>query len=135
MKDAYDVVVIGAATAGSYFGKLMAEQGMKVLIVDRLSSETLGRRLDIFHLDKEVLPVFGVPEPRPGEGALCVGDPVVLCQGARGGKLEAWSMTGRRLGSLPPAESEALSGLLADGSGRLRGHTWLSRLVQPVFGI
>ena len=67
MNDAYDVLVIGAATAGSYFGKLMAEQGMKVLIVDRLSSETLGRRLDIFHLDKEVLPVFGVPEPRPGD--------------------------------------------------------------------
>ncbi len=61
-------------------------------------------------------------ELRPGEGALCVGDPVVLRQGARGGKLEAWSMTGRRLGSLPPAESEALSGLLADGAGRLRGH-------------
>ncbi len=67
MNDAYDVVVVGAATAGSYFGKLMAEQGMNVLIVDRLTSETLGRRLDIFHLDKEVLPGFGVPEPRPGD--------------------------------------------------------------------
>ncbi len=61
-------------------------------------------------------------EPRPGEGALCVGDPVVVRQGGRGGKLEAWSVTGRRLGSLPPAESEALSGLLADGADRLRGH-------------
>ena len=61
-------------------------------------------------------------EPRPGEGALCVGDPVVLRQGVRGGKLEAWSPTGRRLGSLPPAESEALSGLLAGGAERLRGH-------------
>ena len=67
MNDAYDVLVIGAATAGSYFGKLMAEQGMKVLIVDRLSAETLGKRLDIFHVDKELLPVFGVPEPRPGD--------------------------------------------------------------------
>ena len=61
-------------------------------------------------------------EPRAGEGALCVGDPVVLRQGARGGKLEAWLSTGRRLGSLPPAESEALSGLLTDGTDRLRGH-------------
>ena len=61
-------------------------------------------------------------EPRPGEGALCVGDPVVVRQGLRAGKLEAWSATGRRLGSLPPAESEVLSGLLTDGADRLRGH-------------
>lgn len=62
-------------------------------------------------------------DPRPGEGALCVGDPVVLRQDARGGRLEAWSAaTGRKLGSLPPAESAALSGLLTDGADRLRGH-------------
>ena len=67
MNDAYDVIVIGAATAGSYFGKLMAERGAKVLIVDRLSADTLGKRLDIFHVDKELLPVFGIPEPRPGD--------------------------------------------------------------------
>ena len=30
--------------------------------------------------------------------------------------------TGRKLGSLPPAESEALSGMLTGGAGRLRGH-------------
>lgn len=61
-------------------------------------------------------------DPRPEEGALCVGDPVVLRQGLRGGKLEAWSATGRRLGALPPAESEALSGMLTGGTDRLRGH-------------
>ena len=62
-------------------------------------------------------------DPRPGEGALCVGDPVVLRHDTRGGRLEAWSAaTGRKLGSLPPAESAALSGLLANGADRLRGH-------------
>jgi hypothetical protein len=61
-------------------------------------------------------------EPHPGESALCVGDPVVLRHDLRGRKLEAWSATGRRLGVLPPAESEALSALLTQGSGRLRGH-------------
>lgn len=61
-------------------------------------------------------------ELRPGDGALCVGDPVVLRQGIRGGKLEAWSATGRRLGALPPAESEALSGLLTADMDGLRGH-------------
>ena len=61
-------------------------------------------------------------EPRPGEGALCVGAPVVVRQGSRRGRLEAWSATGRKLGSLPPDESAILSSLLADGAGRLRGH-------------
>lgn len=62
-------------------------------------------------------------DPRPGDGALCVGDPVVLRLGTRGSKLEAWSAaTGRKLGSLPPAESAALSGLLARGTDRLHGH-------------
>ncbi len=61
-------------------------------------------------------------DQRPEDGALCVGDPVVLRQGRRGGKLEAWSATGRRLGSLPPAETEALSGLLTEGADGLRGH-------------
>lgn len=61
-------------------------------------------------------------DPRPEDGALCVGDPVVLRQTRKGGKLEAWSATGRRLGALPPAESEALSSMLANGSDRLRGH-------------
>jgi len=61
-------------------------------------------------------------DPRPGEGALCVGDPVVLRPGLRGGKLEAWSTTGRKLGSLPPAESEVLSELLSGSAKRLSGH-------------
>ena len=61
-------------------------------------------------------------EFRPGEGALCVGDPVVLRPGARGGKLEAWSPNGRRLGALPPAESAALEGLLTGSTDGLRGH-------------
>lgn len=61
-------------------------------------------------------------DPRLEEGALCVGDPVVLRQGFRSGKLEAWSASGRRLGALPPAESEALSEMMTGGTDRLRGH-------------
>lgn len=60
-------------------------------------------------------------DARLEEGALCVGDPVVLRQNRKGGKLEAWSETGRRLGALPPAETEALSGMLTKGTDRLRG--------------
>lgn len=57
-----------------------------------------------------------------GEHALCVGDPVVLRQKHRGGRMEAWSDTGLRLGALPPAECEALSEILPDGADGVRGH-------------
>lgn len=57
-----------------------------------------------------------------GEPVLCVGDPVVLRQQRRGGRMEAWSETGLRLGALPPAECEALSELLPVGAEGLRGH-------------
>jgi hypothetical protein len=74
-------------------------------------------------VERDVLTYLtGAAEPSSEDGALCVGDPVVLRQGNRGGKLEAWSATGRKLGALPPAESEALSGMLMGGAGRLRGH-------------
>ena len=61
-------------------------------------------------------------EPHPGEGGLCVGDAVELRKGARDKRLEAWLPTGRRLGALPPAESEAIAELLTGKSDGLRGH-------------
>lgn len=67
MQKSYDVIVIGAGTAGSYFAKLMAEQGYSVLVVEKSSREKLGRRLDIFHLDRDRLPRFGIPAPAPGD--------------------------------------------------------------------
>jgi hypothetical protein len=75
-------------------------------------------------VERDVLTYLtGAAGQSSGEGALCVGDPVVLRQGNGGGKLEAWSATGRKLGALPPAESEALSGLLTGGGAEgLRGH-------------
>jgi hypothetical protein len=73
--------------------------------------------------DRDVLTYLtGAAEPNPGDRPLCVGDPVVLRKGARGAKLEAWSATGRKLGALPPDESEALSGLLTGGSAGLQAH-------------
>lgn len=67
MRESYDVIVVGAGTAGSFFAKQMSEKGFSVLVVDKLSENTLGKRLDIFHIDKDFFDKFGVPKPIPGD--------------------------------------------------------------------
>lgn len=67
MKTKYDIVVIGAGTAGTYYAKRMAEQGLSVLVVDKSIKEDLGKRLTVFHIDKELFKRFNVPEPKEGD--------------------------------------------------------------------
>ena len=43
----YDVIIVGACTAGTYFSGLLAKRGLKVLVIDRDSEENLAKRLDI----------------------------------------------------------------------------------------
>lgn len=57
----YDVVVIGAATSGSFFSRKMAEQGFSVKVIEKLSQDKLGKRLDIFHVCKRDFGNFGIP--------------------------------------------------------------------------
>lgn len=63
MHDHYDAIVIGAGTAGTYFARLLAGQGYRVLVAEKDPKEKLGSRLDIFHIDKELFEKFGVPAP------------------------------------------------------------------------
>ncbi len=67
MKKNYDVVVVGAGTAGLFFAKRMADAGFKVLVVEKLTEEKLGNRLDIFHIDKDYFEKYGVPKPKLGD--------------------------------------------------------------------
>jgi len=62
----YDVIIVGACTAGTYFAGLLAKRGLKVLVIDRDSEENLARRLDIVHFTRDSYEEFGV-EPS-GEG-------------------------------------------------------------------
>ena len=62
----YDVVIVGACTAGTYFAGLLAKRGLKVLVIDRDTEETLAKRLDIIHFTRDSYAQFGV-EPS-GEG-------------------------------------------------------------------
>lgn len=67
MKQSYDVLVIGAGTAGILFASKMAEQGYSVVVFDKLSEEKQGARLGVFHTDKERFAPYGIPEPKPGD--------------------------------------------------------------------
>ena len=63
----YDVVIIGSATSGAWLARSLAEKGRKVKVIEKLSEEKLGRRLDIFHVAKREFERFGLPEVREGD--------------------------------------------------------------------
>ena len=62
----YDVIIVGACTAGTYFADLLAKRGLKVLVIDKDSEANLAKRLDIIHFTRDSYEQFGV-EPS-GEG-------------------------------------------------------------------
>jgi digeranylgeranylglycerophospholipid reductase len=63
----YDVIIIGGATTGSYFGRRLAEAGMKVLLLEKQSKEQVGSKYDIFHILKPDFARFGLPYPEKGD--------------------------------------------------------------------
>lgn len=63
----YDVVIIGGATSGAWLARKMAKLGYKVKVIEKLSEEKLGRRLDIFHVAKREFERFGLPEVGYGD--------------------------------------------------------------------
>ncbi|MDR2266182.1 MAG: NAD(P)/FAD-dependent oxidoreductase [Christensenellaceae bacterium] len=67
LKQEYDVVVIGAGTAGCYFAHEMATNGYSVCVIDGSPIEDMGKKLYLFHTDKERFDSYGVPEPKPGD--------------------------------------------------------------------
>lgn len=66
MQREYDVLVVGGCTAGLYFAALMAQQGYRTLLIEKDSEGALGKRYDIFHLDKESFERFGIDLPKQG---------------------------------------------------------------------
>lgn len=63
MEEKYDIVIVGAATTGVYFGWLMAKKGHSVLIIDKEKREVVGQRLEVIHFDKETFGELNVPAP------------------------------------------------------------------------
>lgn len=64
----YDVAIVGASTAGSYFARRMAEKGFSVLLLDKDSRDKLSPAYDIFHMGKDEMKQFGLPEVKEGDG-------------------------------------------------------------------
>ena len=64
----YDIVIVGASTAGSYYARKMAEKGYSVLMIDKSSREKISPEYDIFHMEKSEMERFGLPEVKEGDG-------------------------------------------------------------------
>ena len=65
----YDIVIIGAATSGAYFAKKMASKGYSVIMLEALTKEKLGTRMDIFHVTRTDLKTFDIPQVKEGDSA------------------------------------------------------------------
>ena len=63
----YDVVIVGACTAGTYFAGLLAKRGLNVLVIDRDTEENLAKRLDIIHFTRDSYEEFGVDPSGEGD--------------------------------------------------------------------
>lgn len=63
----YDVIIVGACTAGTYFAGLLAKRGLKVLVIDRDTVESLAKRLDIIHFTRDSYQEFGVDPSSAGD--------------------------------------------------------------------
>ena len=71
MKEAYDIVIVGASSAGAYFAHEMARRGFDVLVIEKDTPETLSREYDVFHMNRAEMLRFGLPQVQPGDGVYC----------------------------------------------------------------
>ena len=67
----YDVIIVGACTAGTYFADLLAKRGLNVLVMDKDSEANLAKRLDIIHFTRDSYEEFGVAPSGEGDEEFC----------------------------------------------------------------
>ena len=63
----YDVVIVGACTAGTYFANLLVKENLKVLVIDKDKEEDLSKRLDIIHFTRDSYRKFNIEESKEGD--------------------------------------------------------------------
>jgi flavin-dependent dehydrogenase len=63
----YDVIIVGAGTAGTYFSYKLALEGLKVLVLDKDKEEDIAKRLDIIHFPTSDYETFGIPRSKKGD--------------------------------------------------------------------
>ena len=62
----YDVLVVGASTTGCWFAHKMAEQGFKVLVIEKNLPDYVSREYDVFHMGKADMERFDMIMPEEG---------------------------------------------------------------------
>ena len=62
----YDVFVVGASTTGCWFALKMAEQGFKVLVIEKNLPDYVSREYDVFHMGKADMERFDLIIPEEG---------------------------------------------------------------------
>lgn len=63
----YDVLVIGGATSGCYYARLLAEKGIKVKVIESNEKDKVGR-FDIVHMRRDDFDKFELPKVQEGDG-------------------------------------------------------------------
>ena len=66
MVEISDVLIVGAGTAGVYFGWLMVKKGFNITLIDRDSRDQVGQRLEVIHFETDEVEEAGVPPPVEG---------------------------------------------------------------------
>jgi flavin-dependent dehydrogenase len=72
MNEQCDILIVGAGTAGVYFGWQMARRGHSVVVAEAQPREKVGTRLDVFHIDSVKFAEFGIPTPEQDSPDFCV---------------------------------------------------------------
>lgn len=61
MVEKCDILIVGAGTAGTYLGWLLAKNGFSVVIIEKDKREEVGKRLDVIHFESDRIEKAGIP--------------------------------------------------------------------------
>ena len=66
-KDVYDLIVVGAGSGGCATAKVAAEQGLKVLMIDKRKKDDIGDKLTFDTIPAYTFDALGIPVPEGDE--------------------------------------------------------------------
>ncbi|MHA1111549.1 MAG: NAD(P)/FAD-dependent oxidoreductase [Promethearchaeota archaeon] len=70
MNNRYDVVIIGAGTAGLFIARKLALLKHSVIVIEKQNRESCGTKMDQFHMAQSSFQKYNVPPPEKGSDEL-----------------------------------------------------------------
>ena len=67
MVERCDILIVGAGTAGTYLGWLLAKRKLSVIIIEKDKRSEVGKRLDVIHFESDRIEKAGIPQFQVGE--------------------------------------------------------------------